>query len=460
MLATRARNVDRAPLSPTMTPLSPPPFFLPLPPCSSKMALEPPTYSPSPAVPPYSVSPGPSERTLAVSARSRRRTPTGVLTRSNHFITIALRGQEENAAQPSYGRNSTVCGDIGLSCTQGVQSVSIKVEGRLHLADPHGASVDSSFVSMFYPVGRIDGNGVCPSMFPFEFVLPEVFIDNVQRRALPPTYNLHSDFSGTSAQCNYLLRVIVKRKGGKLALWKPPKKLTIPFTYRPQFRPPQPILPSPFPFLSTIKSLPEEWFQVTSTMAVKSRSDIEPIDCHLFIPVVQTFALTDTIPFYLQLIAPPKSLQAFLYPTVPSHSKLKRSKSIAVDAAAPPTVRVYLMRQVTVVLKGLHSIRKSTIGEGTLRSLPPGAPMAPLLRSQPLDVGLSTLDYEGEVRANSDVTVGHFALSRVQVRDFMAVFLAPPNQYTSPLNPLQHLHPIRLVTDSFADSADHESHSP
>lgn len=132
------------------------------------------------------------------------------------------------------------------------------------------------------------------------------------------------------------------------------------------------------------------------------------------------------------------------------------------------------MRQVSVVLKGIPSLRKSTIGEGTLRSLPPGAPMAPLLRSQPLDVGLSTLDYEGEVRANSDVTVGQFVLSRVQVRvrlihwllieprltytlqDFMTVYLAPPNQYTSPLNPLQHSHPIRLVTEPFADSADHE----
>lgn len=74
------------------------------------------------------------------------------------------------------------------------------------------------------------------------------------------------------------------------------------------------------------------------------------------------------------------------------------------------------MRQVTVILQGIHSIRKSTIGEGTLRSLPPGAPMAPLLRSQPLDVGLSTLDYEGEVRVNPDVTVGQFVLNRLQVR--------------------------------------------
>ncbi len=73
------------------------------------------------------------------------------------------------------------------------------------------------------------------------------------------------------------------------------------------------------------------------------------------------------------------------------------------------------MRQVAVVPKGLPSSSKSTIGEGSLRSRPPGTPM-PFLRSGPLDSGLSTLDYEGEVRANSDVTVGHFSLSRIQVR--------------------------------------------
>lgn len=129
--------VDRIPLFPTMTPLSPPTLFLPLPPCSSKMALEPPTYSPSATVPPYSVSPGPEERTLAVSARSRRRTPTGVFTRSNKLITVALRDQEQNAVQPSYTRNSTVCGDIGLSCTHGVQSVSVKVSAATRPCPEH-----------------------------------------------------------------------------------------------------------------------------------------------------------------------------------------------------------------------------------------------------------------------------------------------------------------------------------
>ena len=93
----------------------------------------------------------------------------------------------------------------------------------MQLADPHGASVNTSFVNMLYPVGRVDSSGVCPTMFPFEFVLPEVIIDNGQRRALPPTYNLRSEISSLRAQCNYVMKVIVTRKGGKLSLWKPKK---------------------------------------------------------------------------------------------------------------------------------------------------------------------------------------------------------------------------------------------
>lgn len=87
------------------------------------------------------------------------------------------------------------------------------------------------------------------------------------------------------------------------------------------------------------------------------------------------------------------------------------------ESNAPPTVRVFLQRQVTIALKGNQSTRKFSIGEGTLRSLPPSASLPPpMLRSQPWEHGLSTLDYEGEVCSNPDITVGQFGMSRLQVR--------------------------------------------
>ncbi|KAI0270001.1 hypothetical protein BC834DRAFT_864446 [Gloeopeniophorella convolvens] len=438
--------------------LAPPPSFV-FPPlyCDNKMASEPPKYSPSAAVPSYSLAPGPSERILAATARTRRPVPTGVFTRNNSLIAIALRGQEGESAQPSYGRNGMICGDIGLTCTQGVQAISLKLEGRLHMAHSDGASIDFTFLSASSVAWKADSNTACPTMFPFEMVLPESFMDNGSRRALPPSYSTaHAGMSDIFVQCSYSMTVCVARKGGKLTPWKQTtKKLAVPFTYRPRLRPPQPILSSPFPFLSTIKTLPEEWFQVTSTMSAKCNSGLQPIDCHLFVPVVQTFSLKDTIPFYLQLIAPLKSLHAFMHPTTSAQTKLKRSKSHAADSAAPPTVRVYLMRQVTAVVRGQHSTRMCSIGEGTLRPVPPGVSPSPL-RSQSLDEGFSTLDYEGEVRANADVTVGQFGISRLQIRDFISIYLAPPNQYSSPLNLLQHSHPIRLVTDSFEEAAGHD----
>lgn len=107
--------------------LSPPPFSPLRPSCADKIPLEPPTYTPSDAVPAYSVIPGPSERILAATARLRRRTPTGIFVRSNSLITIALREQEEDAEMPLYGRLGTICGDIALNCTNGVQAVYVKV---------------------------------------------------------------------------------------------------------------------------------------------------------------------------------------------------------------------------------------------------------------------------------------------------------------------------------------------
>jgi len=190
------------------------------------------------------------------------------------------------------------------------------------------------------------------------------------------------------------------------------------------------------------------------------KGTVPDFDHQLFIPVVQTFALADKIPFYLQLIAPSKSLQAFLYPTIPAHMKLKRSKTIATETTAPPTVRVYLLRQIVMAVRGQLSMRQFSIGEGNLRSLPPGASLPSTLRSeQPLGDGMGTLDYEGEVQPNPDITVGQFGMSRMQVRDFITTYLAPPNQFTSPLLVHQHSHPIRLVTDPFSDGGDRDGHA-
>ena len=212
---------------------------------------EPPTYSPSAATPSYSVEPGPSERTLAATARLCRRSRTGVFVRKNSLITIALRGQDEHAPSPSYGRNGKISGDVGLSCTHDVQSVYIvvrthfslsptamerplivrllKLEGRFLLASPECASTDGTFFSAEYDIWKrsdedADGAGPCPSMLPFEVVLPETFTDRGVRRALPPSYEIDPYVADIRVKFSYSIRVVVQRKGSKLAIWKLPKK--------------------------------------------------------------------------------------------------------------------------------------------------------------------------------------------------------------------------------------------
>ena len=62
-------------------------------------------------------------------------------------------------------------------------------------------------------------------MFPFEIVLPETFTEREQSRALPPSYEIGYPYApDIRAKCSYLLRVVVQRRGSKLAVWKHPKK--------------------------------------------------------------------------------------------------------------------------------------------------------------------------------------------------------------------------------------------
>jgi hypothetical protein len=98
------------------------------------------------------------------------------------------------------------------------------------LASPEGASSETPFFSASYDLWKwskddADGYGQCPSIVPFEIVLPETFMDKVGRRALPPTHDIvYPNASDIRAKCYYLLRFVVRRKGTKLPIWKLAKK--------------------------------------------------------------------------------------------------------------------------------------------------------------------------------------------------------------------------------------------
>ncbi|KAI0040044.1 hypothetical protein FA95DRAFT_1503395 [Auriscalpium vulgare] len=428
---------------------------LPLPEAfEEKLAHAPPIYTPSVEAPSYSLAPGPNEQLLAATSRLNRPPPSGVFTRSSTTIALALRQQEEDADFPTYGCNGLMSGEIDLKCTQGIHSVQFRVVGKLSLACSYGGSYNYRFLNFSHVIWKADrsSSAVCPSMHTFEFTMPSTFRDFsgdslLRVRPLPPSYE--GTFSGTSdiyVKCHYSIVVCVKFS--KFGIWKTSKKLTVPFLHRPRTRPIQPILACPFPFLTTIKTLPEEWHEVVSSMSAKDDIELKEINCHLFIPAIQSYALTDVIPFYLHLRAPPESLHSFLYTTVPSSPKLKQLRSL--DFSARPSVRVYLLRQVNATVREEQSTWSTIIGEGTLRFIPPADATSSSPLRPPSD-GCETLDWEGEVKANPDVKAGTFKVGKFSVQDFIVLSLTPPNPATSPFEEHRHRYPVKLCTNSFLE---------
>jgi hypothetical protein len=172
---------------------------------------------------------------------------------------------------------------------------------------------------------------------------------------------------------------------------------------------------------------------------------------------MQTFCLSEPIPFHIQLCGSQESLQHF-YGSVPEPvlpGKRPRRRQYAAR------IRVFLARQIYLEINGRQSWRTITVGEGTLRPIPPLESAHPDAEAAEVSV-----DWDGEVRCKSDVTCGSFSISRLVVKvgrrgswgrvltlkqDFIIFALTPGNVRTSSLLPIQHAHPIRLVTDGWTD---------
>ena len=176
------------------------------------------------------------------------------------------------------------------------------------------------------------------------------------------------------------------------------------------------------------------------------------VDCQLFIPAVQIYSVSDTIPFHLQIRGSTKSLRTFLSSPLapvspPSHrlglglrsSRLSSHSStsstsyssasrfsvfgglpqstIAQMEKAQPVVRVYILRQVTAVVNFQKAWRSTVIGEGQLWPLQHGDMDDSLTSDDDLSLkGTDALDWEGEVRCNDDIDVGSFAAGDLIVK--------------------------------------------
>lgn len=169
----------------------------------------------------------------------------------------------------------------------------------------------------------------------------------------------------------------------------------------------------------------------------------------LFIPGVQIYALSDTIPFHLQLRGHAQSLRTFMgepddclptrvtsrssstsstvslspsqlswagvrHPTI--FSSLLQQQLSRSSGSEKPVIRVYLLRQVAAKVHGQKAWRNVVLGEGKLSPLERPPSWSPSAAEQRGGEDDYAMDWEGEVRCNSDVTNGSFTSGDLQVK--------------------------------------------
>ncbi|TFK24933.1 hypothetical protein FA15DRAFT_591487 [Coprinopsis marcescibilis] len=434
---------------------------------SSSSLLQLPDYSPSVPAPSYSHEPSGDEQRLehTPSTRLAGSQPTGTFIKKSGKTTIILNDQENGASIPSYGRHGCINGALLFEQHELITEVEFEVGGKIEttLSDSGGRAIKLLHIRqvLWSRPKHPKPTDICPDQLPLDFTLPTTFREGDSTQPLPPSFN--SFLHGTPTlfvNVGYHLRIRVTRLvSSKVGRWTKTKHILIPFSYYPRTRPSQPIYPSPG-FFSSIKTSPEEWFQATSTLKTRNASSsLDPISCTLFIPAGRVYGLTDSIPFHLQLSSGVSSLRELfsssgaadsLDRVLSSDSRTTASTSswtsAKIQPALKPVVRVYLMRQVTVEVRGEKSWRNSVIGEGTLTPVPP-------LMSSCYDSTscMEHLDWEGTLKCDDTVKIGGFVIGNIQVKEFVVMNIAPPASSKSPFVSMQTTIPIRIVTDSYGE---------
>ncbi|KIM43282.1 hypothetical protein M413DRAFT_444097 [Hebeloma cylindrosporum] len=418
-----------------------------------------PGYSPSAPLPSYSCELSCGERRLEHTPRSRsgHLQPSSVFVKKAGKTTIILNDQHEGVTVPSYGRQALIHGNLVLEKSESILEVVIKVEAKLDTTVSDGGAQSSKLLNDSYTLWshRSQPSGTCPSQIPFSMPLPATFKHNGETSPLPPSYNA-GFFSVPSlfVRSSYNIHVIISRiRHRKVDIWPKTKHILIPFTYAPRTRSHRPIIPSPC-FFSSVKTSPEEWYQAVTNLKTRPNAQISPITCHLFVPAGRIYGLTDTIPFHIQLSGSGCTLRDLFSQSVlldrvmsvDSHNTVASKKTMNTK----PLLRVYILRQISVTMRGESSWKNNVIGEGTISPMPPESTTCCSSDDDPCQT--EHIDWEGEVRCGSDITVGGFSAANAQVKDFIVLTLSPPSPHSSPLLEMQVTVPIRLVTDSFTET--------
>jgi hypothetical protein len=244
------------------------------------MSIDSPPYSQSTPAPSYSAEPLENEERLEYTSRPRRhRLPTGKFTLSSGTITLVLNEQDSDASVPLYRQNGLVCGSVSIENCRNVASVSLKLEGRLQRSSTKNSSDLKRFVSEKYTIWPDLSRQPCPPVHEFAFLFPPTYKTKGRTRPLPPSYSVTLP-GGFAARCVYSLSVIITKSSSRLAFLGKSQTLTIGLDYCPRTCPSRPIL-HPASLFQTVKSSPEEWFQIFCRMPCRPNSGLQPINCNV-----------------------------------------------------------------------------------------------------------------------------------------------------------------------------------
>ncbi|TFK20981.1 hypothetical protein FA15DRAFT_673023 [Coprinopsis marcescibilis] len=423
-------------------------------------AILPAYHSPTESPPSYTDSPQEDETTVAHSPRTGSRSHQGTCVKCWKEVTIILKDQDESSPLPVFSRGGIINGEVGVSNPECVVEITAKLSGQMSLMITDCGSTGAVLVSEKKVIWSQDseGNlkGQCPSILPFLLRFPQTFQDHDARDfKLPPSFE--ATFLGVPAlfaKCVYTLTITIsttKRYG--LASWNRSRMFSMVLDYRPRTRPNRPIVMVDTIFAS-IKPVPEEWKQLILTMGTRSGSKCRPVECHLLLPSIQTFAISDTVPFHLQLRGSLECLREILPPSSclldPNHEKI-RERTLDLTPTGPHSIRVYLARQVHLEVNGRKRFRTCTVGTSQMWPVPPVIPREGETSSVTNDLDDICLDWQGELKCREDVSVASFHAGSLAVKDFLVVGLAPSDISSSFLRAVQLVQPIRLVTDSWVE---------
>lgn len=210
-----------------------------------------PSYETSPSEPPtYSRVPLEDEQTLAITLRPGATNPRhGTHVKCFKEAIVIFKDQDERVSSPTYSRGGLVHGEVGLSTTEDVIEVTVKVctisrsvplresrrsmplqlFGHLSVMSSEYGSSGATLVSHKQSLWSGKGNS-CPSILPFSIRLPSTYMAQDGSSRLPPSFE--ASFMTMPAffvKCFYTMNItIIKMRRRRFASWSVSKTLVLP----------------------------------------------------------------------------------------------------------------------------------------------------------------------------------------------------------------------------------------